>query len=179
MQSGLEKNFFEVFGLSETFDVDLAQLAGLYRELQSQLHPDRHAAAAEAQLRLSVQMTAHVNEAYQTLKDPLRRARYLLRLRGAEDSETDTRMDPEFLMEQMSLREALDEARDDSDPAARLEQLAGEVGRAREQRLEQLRAALADSDVDSLQRALALTRELQFLEKLLAEIEQLEDELLP
>jgi molecular chaperone HscB len=179
MQSGLEKSFFEVFGLPESFDIDLGDLARLYRELQSQLHPDRHATAAEAQRRLSVQMTAHVNEAYQTLKDPLRRARYLLRLRGIEDSETDTRMDPEFLMEQMSLREALDDARGGADPTAPLEKLRNEVSQAHEQRLQQLRDALAAGDADALDHALALTRELQFLEKLLSEIEQLEDDLLP
>lgn len=179
MRTGLDKNFFELFGLPESFDVDLTVLAGLYRELQAKLHPDRHAAAAEAQRRLSVQMTALVNEAYQTLKDPLRRARYLLQLRGVEESETDTRMDPEFLMEQMSLREALESAREDASPADRLDELSAEVGQARDNRMEQLRTALAAGDGAGLDQARALTRELQFLEKLIAEIEQLEDELLP
>jgi molecular chaperone HscB len=179
MHAGLDKNFFELFGLPESFDVDLSRLAILYRDLQAQLHPDRHAAAAEAQRRLSVQMTAQVNEAYQTLKDPLRRARYILQLQGIEDSETDTRMDPEFLMEQMALRETLESAREDKEPVARLDELTAEVDRARNQRLQQLRVALAADDETALRQALTLTRELQFLEKLVVEIEQLEDELLP
>jgi molecular chaperone HscB len=179
MHTGLDKSFFELFGIPESFDVDLGRLAILYRELQAQLHPDRHATAAEAQRRLSVQMTAQLNEAYQTLKDPLRRARYLLQLRGVEDSETDTRMDPEFLMEQMALREALEAVRENGEPAAQLDALTAEVGQARDQRLQQLRTALGADEEKGLQQALGLTRELQFLEKLMVEIEQLEDELLP
>ena len=78
------KNFFELFGLPVGFLVDGQELAVRYRELQKVVHPDRYAAAGEQSQRLSLQGATLVNEAYETLKDPLKRARYLLTLKGVE-----------------------------------------------------------------------------------------------
>ena len=104
----LTQNHFELFGLPVAFDVDAQQLAERYRELQRILHPDRYANASDRERRLSIQHAAQVNEAFQTLKSSLRRARYLLQLKGVEfDDEKETHLDPAFLMEQMELREAL------------------------------------------------------------------------
>ena len=109
----LTSNHFELFGLAPAFSLDLARLDSAYRDIQSQVHPDRYAHAGDAERRASMQMTTRVNEAYRTLKSPVQRARYLLELNGVDVGfETNTAMPREFLMEQMELRERLEEARD-------------------------------------------------------------------
>lgn len=175
MQADPGKNYFELFGLPARFDLDAADLASRYRDLQRRFHPDRFAAAPGPERRLSVQMTAQINAAYQTLRDDVARGRYLLGLQGINtDEETDTRMDPAFLMEQLELREELDEARQGDDRPARLAGLRERVERLQAAKTGLLRACFAeDSDV-ARQRARELVREMQFLQKLANEIEALE-----
>ena len=133
MHSAPGKNHFELFGLPVTFDIDTAELAVRYRELQRRVHPDKFANASDQDRRLSLQMTALVNEGFHTLKDPVRRGRYLLSLRGVDlDDEIDTTMDPVFLMEQMELREELEEVRQADNPHKQLAELANRI----EQRLQ-------------------------------------------
>ena len=107
----LNQTHFELFGLPQHFNVDAAALDARYRELQREVHPDRFATASDTEKRLSMQMAVRVNEAYQTLKSPLRRARYLVELMGADiGAETNTAMPADFLAEQMEWREGLEEA---------------------------------------------------------------------
>ena len=175
MQADLGKDYFELFGLPARFDLDAADLAARYRELQRRFHPDRFAAAPESERRLSVQMTAQINAAYQTLRDTVARSRYLLGLQGVQtDEDTDTRMDPAFLMEQMELREELDEARQDGDRATRLTALRERVEQLFEARTAELRQRFAANSDAARQQARGLVRELQFLQKLSNEIEALE-----
>ena len=109
----LTSSHFELFGFVPTFSLDVARLEAAYRDIQSKVHPDRFAHAGDAERRASMQMTTRVNEAYRTLKSPVQRARYLLELNGVDVGfETNTAMPREFLMEQMALRETLEEARD-------------------------------------------------------------------
>src|SRR5260221_10845596 len=101
MTVNLNQNHFELFGLPARFGIDAAALEARYHELQREVHPDRFAAAPEAERRVSMQLATRVNEAYQTLKSPLRRAVYILQLRGVDPKfETNTAMPAEFLMEQ-------------------------------------------------------------------------------
>src|SRR3954451_10359610 len=112
--SGLQ-NHFELFGLQAAFGIDSEVLEKAYREIQARVHPDRFAHAGDAERRASLQWTTRVNEAYRTLKDPVQRAKHLLELHGVEVAfETNTAMPPEFLMQQMELRETLEEAKDAS-----------------------------------------------------------------
>ena len=95
------------------FALDPEQLERRYRDIQAQVHPDKFAHAGDAERRASMQMTTQVNEAYRTLRSPVQRAKYLLELNGIDVGfETNTAMPPEFLMQQMELREKLEEARD-------------------------------------------------------------------
>ena len=175
MQADLGKNYFELFGLPITFDLDLADLAARYRDLQRRFHPDRFASASESERRFSLQLTAQVNAAFQTLKDPVARARYLLGLQGVDTGEdTDTAMDTAFLMEQMDLRESLDEARAAADRHARLESLRQRVEEDLEARSVQLRARFTENSESARRQARNLVREMQFLQKLTHEIEELE-----
>ena len=108
----LRSDHFALFGLARGFRLDQSDLDSRYRDVQAQVHPDRFVNAGEAERRLSMQWATQVNEAYRTLKKPLLRAHYLLRLAGAEtDHESNTAMSPAFLMEQMEWREAVAEAR--------------------------------------------------------------------
>lgn len=106
----LDENHFQIFGVPARFEVDLEGLETRFHELQREVHPDRFAGASEAEQRVSMQLATRVNEAYQTLKSPLRRAGYLLLLHGVDpEFETNTSMPVEFLADQMERRERLEE----------------------------------------------------------------------
>ena len=174
MESG--RNHFELFGLPVAFEVDTARLAETYRELQRALHPDRFANASDRERRLSVQQAAQVNEAYQTLRSPLRRARYLLELRGVGfDDEKQTHLDPEFLMTQMELREALAAVRNEADPFTVLNHILADLDSER-QRLEAELARQLEAGDDEAARQ--LVQKLQFFERLQQEAEEIEESLL-
>ncbi|HEY5682789.1 MAG TPA: Fe-S protein assembly co-chaperone HscB [Sulfuricaulis sp.] len=178
MRAASGKNHFELFGLPVSFDVDADDLTLRYRELQRRVHPDKFANASDQERRLSLQMTALVNEAFQTLKDPVRRGRYLLGLRGVDiGEETDTAMDPTFLVEQMELRENLDEIRQADNPGKQLAELANLIDQRMLEKIVQLRGALNQDYSKETSRARNLVREMQFLQKMHHEIDNLEEEL--
>lgn len=174
------KNYFEIFDIAVSYDVDMDQVSGLYRELQKTVHPDRHASGSEQQRRIAMQQTSLINQAFQTLKDPLARAQYMLSLQGMDmHGETDTTMDTDFLMEQMEFREAIVEVRDKADPLAELDRMLAEV----RQNIQSLMAAFSQRyGAQALDEAREIVRKMQFLFKAQNEIsalsEQLEDELL-
>ena len=180
MQTGrkefeLGRNYFELFELPLTFDIDNADLSARYRDLQRRFHPDRYVSASDQDRRLSLQMTAFINEAYHTLNDPLARGRYILGLHGmGTDEETDTVMDPGFLVEQMELRENLEDARRAPDAALRLAQLAEDMARRLATAAAELGRRLHEDSAASRLRARSIVREMQFLRKVLQEIEELE-----
>lgn len=104
-------NYFELFQMPPHFRLDLGQLDSHYLELQTRVHPDKSAHLSDAERRLSLQWATLANEAYQTLKRPLERARYLLKIHGVDTREEDnTAMPTEFLLEQIEWREELQEA---------------------------------------------------------------------
>jgi len=169
MNPSVEANLdhFALFGLPRRQALDLEQLEARYRALQAQAHPDRFAHGSAAEKRRAEQLTARINEAWQTLKDPLRRARYLLELAGHDAGlETNTAMPLEFLQEQMELREAVAEAKASGDAAA-LEAQQAQLRRAMREAHARLQTLL---DAGEFARAGALVRELMFHEKLMQEI---------
>jgi molecular chaperone HscB len=173
------QNYFELFGLPVAFDVDTEDLAVRYRALQRRVHPDRFANASAHERRLSLQMTALINEAFQTLKDPARRGGYLLSLRGVDlGAESDTAMDPDFLMEQMAWREQLDALRYAENPHKALAELANRIELRLQEKISAFRCAFADNTPAADRRARAAVREMQFLQKLRREIDNLEEELI-
>jgi molecular chaperone HscB len=107
----LQATDFELFGFPERFAQDRAALDERWKELQREVHPDRFSAQGAAAQRVAMQWSVRINEAYQRLKDPLRRAAYLCELRGAPiEAERNTAMPRQFLLEQMEWREALEQA---------------------------------------------------------------------
>jgi molecular chaperone HscB len=110
----LRKTDFELFSLEPKFHLDTEALNASFLKIQMLTHPDRFAAGTDSEKRLSLQLTTRINEAYQRLKEPLSRGKYLCELRGALiQAETNTAMPVSFLMEQMQWREALDESNAD------------------------------------------------------------------
>jgi len=175
MSTNLLRTHFELFGLKPAYDLDREALAAIHLDLQKAVHPDRFAGASPQEKRLAVQRAAQVNEAYRTLKNPVDRARYLLKLGGVEtDEETNTAMDPAFLMEQMEWRERLDEVRDSGDAGALLA-IAGELEQSRRAMHRQLGDHFQDGGDEALRQAAGIVRKLRFMERLEQQVADLED----
>ncbi len=175
MQKYLTQNYFELFDLPSSFKIDTQLLAQNYRELQKNVHPDKFASGSDQEKRLSVQLAAHINEANQTLKSPQRRARYILEQNGVVfDDEKDTSLDPEFLMEQIELREALESAEDQQE----LDEVMKALVSKRDEIMEKLTSMLSKTDQAQLQAAKKEVQKLQFLAKLQSEAEVLEEKIL-
>lgn len=168
-------NFFAQFSLPVDFEINSGKLGARYRELQAEVHPDRFAAAGEAQRLQAIQLSSYLNEAYETLKSPLRRAGYLLRLRGMDvDQVAQSDLAPGLLLEQMELRESLAELPGDESAFDQLDALHRKAASRLAERQEQFVQALAG---DRLDQARKLFHELQFLHKFQMEIHKKEESL--
>lgn len=168
-------NHFSLFGLPVAFALDAAALQPLWRELQRQYHPDRFAHADAAGQREAMQMASRINSAYETLRDPVKRARYLLELAGhGIDGERGTVADTDFLMAQMELREQLDEA-------VSLGEIEAIEDEAQDWLDNLLREFPLDYQAQEWAEAADTLRKMQFMTRLLDEVreqrERLEDEL--
>ena len=177
MDADFTQNHFELFGLPVGFDVDRDTLSLRYRDLQRAAHPDRFANASDHERRLSVQRAAQINEAFQTLKQPLARARYLLELNGRPLDESDTAMDSSFLMEQMELRERIEGIRSAGDPFQALSDVRGELEERERFLVTELGTFFAEGGDHALDQARQAVRKLQFFQKLLDEVSDLEEDL--
>jgi molecular chaperone HscB len=163
----LDSDDFELFGLAPRFAQDRAELDARWRALQAEVHPDRFAVEGQAAQRVAMQWAVRVNEAYQRLKDPLKRAAYLCELGGAPvDAQNNTAMPPAFLVQQMEWREALDDAMSPQ----QVEALADEVAQRRAIAFEALRTTL-DERHDA-QAAAQQVRALMFVERFAEDIER-------
>lgn len=119
----LQDNDFQLFGLAPRFALERAALDERWKQLQRQVHPDRFAAQDSAAQRVAMQWSVRINEAYNRLKDPLKRAAYWCELNGAPiQAHSNTAMPPAFLMQQMEWREALEEAESAPELEALLDQ---------------------------------------------------------
>lgn len=172
------KNYFDLFGLPVGFRLDTASLGERYRDVQKVVHPDRYANAPEAEQRLALQQATRVNEAYETLRDPLKRAIYLLEINGIDtNQETATTRDGAFLMQQMELREALEEVRNQTDPLAAMDQLMAQIGGLVKSQVAQLAVQFEEGTPSQLEAARESVSRMQFLNKLHSEAEAVEAEL--
>ena len=162
----LAANDFALFGVPQQFAQDRAALDTRWKELQREAHPDRFVAQDAATQRRAMQWSVRINEAYQRLKDPLRRAAYLCELAGAPvNAHDNTAMPADFLMQQMAWREALDEAQEPDQVQALLD----EVMLSREQALARCEQLLDDAG-DAAQ-AVGVVRALMFIERFCADID--------
>ncbi len=172
------KNYFELFGLPVAYVLDTEQLSERYRQLQRVVHPDRYASASDQQRRLSLQGATRVNEAYEVLKDPIERARYLLSLNGiVMDVQRESTKDTAFLMEQLELREALEDTRSQADPYAAIAALVDKINRRINGLVGQMAVQFESPTPDQLEAAREILRKMQFLQKFRYDAEVLESEL--
>ena len=163
------QNHFELFQLPMRFDVDTTALNAAYHEVQARVHPDKFASASDAEKRVAMQWATRANEAYQVLKHPLKRAKYMCELHGVDlQTESNTAMPPAFLMQQMEWRESLEEAQSASDVGS-LEELHRELRSAQKLVLTTIAQLL---DKGEFQQAAQSVRQLMFLEKFGEEVEQ-------
>ena len=161
------QNHFELFQLPARFDVDQDALDAAYREIQGRVHPDRFVNASDAEKRVAMQWATRANEAHATLRNPMQRARYLCELHGVDlQTESNTAMPMDFLMQQMELREALGDARAAKDAGA-LDELDAQVRAEKQRRMAQVGKLL---DAGDYPQAAQGVRALMFLDKFADEL---------
>jgi len=162
----LQSTDFELFGVPQRFAQDRAALDARWKDLQREAHPDKFAAQGQAAQRVAMQWSVRINEAYQRLKDPLKRASYLCELNGAPiDAEKNTAMPHDFLVQQMQWREALDEA----ETAEDFEEIASQAMSSGREKLAKI-AQLLDVDRD-FPAAARQVRSLMFIERFASEVD--------
>ncbi len=166
------QNHFDLFHLPQTFAVDMTALNKAFHEVQNQAHPDKFANATGAEKRVAMQWATRANEAYQTLKSPLKRATYLCELNGVDlQTESNTAMPPAFLMQQMEWREALDDAKAAKDLDA-LEKLEAELRIVHKNKIAEIGELM---NVKNFVQAAQNVRQLMFLEKFDEEVSRIFD----
>lgn len=156
---------FQLFGLKPAFTIDLERLEAAYQAGMMKVHPDRFAGRPAAERRVAEQWSTRINESYQLLKSPVKRAAWLCEAAGHPlEAETNTSMPMDFLMTQIAWREALEAAQGDKEA---LEAVRREALDLREEVLKAITQAI---DVDGAwQQAVDLTRKLMFIDRFLEE----------
>lgn len=177
LQTDLTSDFFALFGIPVSFEINIPELTSRYREMQRAVHPDRYANASDAERRISMQMAARVNEGYQVLKDPLARSRYLLELSGININDAETSLDNMFLMEQMELREQLGELANSSNPEDELLIFKKHLSIRINEILGNIKKIFEHDDAEKLHQVVELTKKLQFFRRLEEEANDLEENL--
>ena len=158
----MSQNFFVLLKLPEAFVIDLERLDQNYQDIQKEIHPDRFASFDDKTKLESIKKTAQVNDAYQTLRSPIRRAEYMLQLHGINiHDEKYTAVPQDFLMQQMEWREELETNKQNK---LALEKLATEIQKNKNDIMNQLPAYFKCKD--HLNDAIEITRKLNFIEKI-------------
>ena len=168
-------NYFELFSLPVLFQVDLFILEQEYKKLQAEFHPDRFVEADDRTRLQALQQTSMVNDAYETLKSPLKRSAYLLKLNDVDpDEHNQAHMQEEFLLQQLEMRETLESLIDKEDMEG-LDAMKLTVSKEKGAALELFETKFLEADFLA---AKSNYHQLQFLFKLLDEIDKAEEKLL-
>lgn len=168
--------YFELFDLPVNFEVETQLLTERYREIQKRVHPDNFASSSERERLLAVQKSSEVNDAFETLKSPLSRAEYMVMEHGFDvKHEQTTIKDGMFLMQQMELREELEEIEQADDKESAFDDFYDDVKQLVSQYTEQFVQSFEKQEYDV---AAVAVRKLRFIYKLRDEARLLEDKLL-
>ena len=170
----MQDNFFELFQLPVQCDLEQSELNARFCQLQQAVHPDQHAAGTAKEQLIASQMSAHINDAYQTLKKPLSRYQYLLSLKGFEFKE-HTHQDTSFLMLQMQLREQLAEVEQADDVEQAISEFIQQLNDLHSNQVGAFKNAYLAQDFTQAYQEVV---KLKFFDKLLLDVERLEDQLL-
>jgi molecular chaperone HscB len=168
-------DYFEIFAFPVEWNVDLSELNRRYLSLQQEFHPDRYAKKSDLEQRLAVQTTALINQAFETLKSPVHRAQYMLKLSGVlADEPSQTTSDGVFLMQQIELREALASIPSSDEPWDALDTLESSIRLS----YHNLQADFDNSfSAGHFDEANKLVAKMQYFSKLLDQVRSLEDSL--
>ena len=169
----LSQNYFAVLGLPVDFSIDPVLLGDRYRDLQKNLHPDKFVDSTDHEKRLSMQWATLVNSAYGTLKEPLKRALYMLELKEMEIADNPA-LSPEFLMGQIELREELEDIEANPSGIDQLEEFKGRVTTV----MNSLQSDFVLAIANDLELAREAAYKMQFMNKLLTAADHLEEKLL-
>jgi len=171
-------HYFELFNIPVSYDVDINVITARYLELQRIVHPDRYADKSDREQLIAVQKAAEINDALSVLKHPVKRAEYMLSEKGHDiRAEQKTLQDPLFLMQQMELREALEELSQSEDPDSAIEAFENEIKLLDKQYSAELTSQLNSDDEKKLIEAADNIRKLKFVYKLRDELARIEDSL--
>lgn len=175
MQADLNQNYFDLFGIPVDFQLDQNGLHDAHLRLQSVYHPDRFVNGTDQEKRLAVQKAAWVNEAYDALKNPVKRAKYMLKVGGLElNDEHETTGDTAFLMEQIELREEMDQCRSCNDPMLCCDHIIGKL----DQRSKEYAASFEMLyQQGQLEEARQVSKKMQFVQRILEQIDDYQLEL--
>jgi molecular chaperone HscB len=172
----ISQDYFSCYSLPCDYSLDLTVLRQSHRRLQQAHHPDRFVTGSDGEQRRAVQITAYLNQAYATLSKPLARGLYLLQLQGMDPlAPTNTQMPMDFLLQQIELRESLEELSEAQDPEAKIDAMASNLQRQASLLESEFAQAYGTSDFDTAETAV---RKLQFIVKLQQQLDALEGALL-
>ena len=158
-----QENYFQLFSLAENFDIELANLQLKFRELQAQIHPDNFIGRDQELASQALIASSLINQAYTTLLNPLSRAMYLLQLKGIIiDLVHETNFKPEFLMQQIELREEIDSSRAAND-IDKLEKIEDQLKQQIQSLIKQISCQFEKQDY---QEVIPFIKELAFYNKL-------------
>ena len=159
--------YFNLFQLEPSFNIDTEALEQTYRALAARFHPDKFASASAFEQKQAVMMSSTINDAYRTLKSPIDRAAYLLKSQNIDaDAPEHTSFSPEFLMQQMEWRETLMDAQMEQNHDA-IRALDQEIQEVQSNLYQDLQQAFENQDYES---AAQWVRHGRFLNKLRKEI---------
>lgn len=161
------QSLFDILGMEPTFSLDLSALEKAYFTAQRACHPDRFIGKPEADRLAAIGRSQLVNDAYETLKNPLTRAEHLLELRGVQALADDSPVPPEVLEEMMDLRERI------ADSGGSGVELAGAVAEIKARAAANAIALTDAFAANNLERALHETIRLQYLGKAMEEAHML------
>lgn len=167
------QNYFELFSLEVSFDIDLKTLEGVYQAQIAQQHPDKFVSKSKKEQSLALQNTCLINTAFDTLKSPLLRATYLLELQGINAfDEKDTQMEVDFLMSQIELREALETIEKTKDEM-KLDNFIENINNKVKRNIAKIKQSFETNALNDIKN---LVRELKFYTQLNTQANQLMDE---
>lgn len=161
--------------MNPVFDIDCSRLHAEQQRLQAAYHPDRYVSASEHDKRVSVQVASWVNQAYETLQDPVKRSRYLLEISGADiPDDSTTTSDTEFLMEQIELREQVESCRHGEGGLQRSYQIETQLAHRADELAREFTSHFTAAELD---KAVASSRKMQFLQRIQQQLSELQFEL--
>ena len=168
------QNYFELFDLETSFFISDSNLKDSYRREIARFHPDKYASKTDSEKLQALQNTSLLNTAFDSIKSPLNRASYLLKLDGIDAfDEKDTSMAHDFLISQIELREELEVIESKTD-SSQLEDFILRIESYIQSKVESISNAFqVNSDSLKIKKDV---RELKFYEQLAKETGKLLDE---